>query len=362
MKTDDDTTPKNDETPADDQPASTDASDTSADTTASDSANDQDAPADALSRTPEDLEEEQAEQAVMNTDANTPLAEPPEKKVSPIKKFFRKVNLYLLIFILLLAITAIIATVNYLNSQKEPVEASIASQQLTQDALKQLANTNASVGSASQTLTIQGNAVIDGQTLMRGNLNVAGNLQTAGEITGPSLTISGATNLGDTQINSLQVASNTAIQGNTTMRDLSVSGASTFDGPMTASQITVTNLILSGNATLQVPNHISFTGPAPSRTINAGVLGAGGSASVSGSDTTGTININTGNNPAAGCFARINFRQAFSNEPNVIVSPVGFAAGKTQYYVSRDTGGFSICTSAPAPANAAFAFDYFVTN
>lgn len=315
------------------------------------------APADALSRTPDDLEQEQAQQAA----ANPPKDQPTEKKVSPIKRLFRRVNVYLLIFSLIMIVTAVIAAVNYLNSQKPAPNPDIANQGLSEAALKQLANTDTSVGNTSQTLTIQGNTIIAGQTLMRGNLNVAGNIQTGGTIQGPNLTISGTSNLGTAQINSLQVATNTAVQGSTTLRDLNVSGTSSFSGAMTASQITVSRLILSGNAILQVPNHISFTGPSPSRTINAGVLGSGGSASVNGSDTTGTINVNTGGNPSAGCFARINFNQNFSTQPHVIVSPIGSAAGQTQYYVDRNNSGFSICTSSPAPANQAFAFDYFVT-
>lgn len=316
------------------------------------------APADALSRTPEELEQE-----AQQVQAETPQPEKPaEKKVSPIKRFFRKVNVYFLGFILLVIVAVIISVVNYLNSKKVPTPPSIATQELTEDSLKQLANTDVSVGDTSQTLTIQGNAIIAGQTLMRGNLNVAGNFQTGGSIQGPSLTISGSSNLGDTQINSLQVAGNTAIQGSTTMRDLNVAGASTFGGAMTASQITVTRLILSGNAVLEVPNHISFTGPSPGRTINSGALGAGGSASIDGSDTAGTVNINTGNNPTAGCFVQINFNQRFNNQPHVIISPVGAAAGRTEYYVERSNASFSICAASPAPANQAFAFDYFITN
>lgn len=322
---------------------------------------DQQAPADALSRTPEELEEEQSKQAAEAGASSTPT-DPNEKKLSPLKRIFRKVNLYFLIFLLLVVVAGAVTIVNYLNSQKAPVEPNIATQALTQDALKQLANTDATVGNTGQTLSIQGNAIIAGQTLTRGNLNVAGNIQAGGSIQGPNLTISGTSNLGTAQINSLQVAQNTAIQGSTTLRDLSVSGTSTFSGPMTASQITVTRLILSGNASLQIPNHISFTGPSPSRTINAGVLGAGGSASINGSDTTGTINVNTGSSPTPGCFARINFQQAFTNQPHVIVSPVGVGAGQTQYYVDRNTTGFSICTAVSAPANSVFAFDYFVTN
>ena len=319
------------------------------------------APVDALSRTPEDLGQEQAAQATVTPDTHD-ISAAPAKKVSPLKRFFKKINIYLLGFILLMIIAGATTVVNYLNSQKRTEQPTIATQGLTQDTLKQLANTDASVGNTSQTLTIQGNAVIAGQTLTRGNLNVAGNFQTGGSIQAPSLTISDTVNLGQTQINGLQVAGNAAVQGSTTLRDLSVAGTTSLNGAVTAAQLTVSRLILSGNATLQIPNHISFTGPSPSRTVNGSVLGAGGSANVGGSDTTGTISINTGNNPTAGCFARVNFQQAFSNQPHVIVSPVGAAAGQTQYYVDRNNSGFSICTAAPAPANQTFAYDYFVTN
>ena len=238
----------------------------------------------------------------------------------------------------------------------------VASQQLSADALKQLANTDATVGNTSQTLTIQGNAIIAGQTLTRGNLNVAGNIQTGGSIQAPSLTISGSANIGTAQANTLQVASTFAVQGGTTLADLNVAGTSSFNGAMTASQITVTRLVLSGNAMLQVPNHISFTGPSPTRTVNNSVLGNGGTASINGSDTSGNININTGSNTVAGCFARIIFQQAFTSEPRVIVSPVNAAAGQTQYYVERNLTGFNICTANAAPTNQAFGFDYFVTS
>ena len=319
--------------------------------------NDQ-APADALSRTPEDLGEE----ASRNAENDPKPAQPGEKKISPIKKLLRKINLYLVIFVLLVVVGGAIAVVQYLNSQKAPVEPDIASQELNAEALKQLANTDASVGSTSQTLTIQGNAIIAGQTLMRGNLNVAGNFQSGGPVTAPAITISGTSNLGQAQLNSLQVATNTAIQGTTTLRDLNVAGTTSLSGAVTASQITVSRLILSGNAVLQIPNHISFTGPSPGRSINNAVLGGGGSASINGSDTTGTVNINTGASPQAGCFVRITFNQNFTNQPHVLVTPIGSAAGQLDYYVDRSQSGFSICTNNAAPANQVFAFDYFVTN
>src|SRR5206468_1717571 len=110
-------------------------------------------------------------------------------------------------------------------------------------------------------------------------------------------------------------------------------------------------------------NHIAFTGaPATRGSISNAVLGGGGTANVNGSDTTGTINISTGNAPAAGCFLTINFGQTFANVPHVIISPFGIGAGQTQYYVTKTTSSFSVCTAAAPPANQVFGFDYFVTS
>lgn len=319
------------------------------------------APVDALSRTPEELDEEKAANAAANPTADEPT-KPGEKKLSPFKKFFRKVNLYFLLFGLLLVIAGAITMVNYLNSQKAPNEPNVATQTLTQEALKQLANTDATVGGAAQTLTIQGNAIISGQTLMRGNLNVAGNIQAGGSIAGPSITISGTSNLGETQINNLQVATNLAVQGATTMRDLNVSGTSSFGGAMTASQITVTRLVLSGSGTLQIPNHLTFNGPSPGRSfIGSGILGSGGSTSVNGSDTSGSISLNSGNGPTGdGCIVRVNFNKTFTTQPRVVVSPINRAAGQLEFYVERNTTGFSLCTANTPTANQTFAFDYFI--
>ena len=318
--------------------------------------NNSQAPADALSRTPDDLEQEQAAEEASKPDS---AEKPVDKKVSPLRRFLRRMNVYFLMFVLLLVISGVVTAVMYFNSQKPAVEAEIATQELTQEALKQLSNTNASIGGSSQTLTIQGNATIEGQTLMRGNLNVAGNFQSGGTIQGSGLTIAGSSKLDDTEVNTLQVSSNAAIQGNTTMRNLSVSGTANLSGAVTASQLTVSRLTLSGNAVLEIPNHLRFTGPTPGRSTG-NALGSGGSVSISGSDTSGSINIRTGNNPSAGCFIRVNFHQAFSSSPRVIVSPIGNGAGKTQFYVERDNSGFRVCTANGAPGNSSFGFDYFV--
>lgn len=319
----------------------------------------QEAPADALSKTPEELEEEHAEK-VASGEAEKTEDEEPEKKISPLKKFIRKVNVYFLGFMLIVSVVGVITVVNFLNSQKEPPDPNIANQALSEEELQELATKDATVGGTSQTLTIKGNAVIEGQTLMRGNLSIAGNLQTGGSIQGPSLTISGESNLGSTQINSLEVAQTTAVAGELTAGSLSVAGASSFSGDVTVSKITATQLVISGNGILQIPNHISFTGPSPSRSINSSVLGSGGTASVNGSDTSGSITLNTGGSPQAGCFVEVTFKQPFTKTPRVIVTPIGSTAGNLDFYVNRNATGFSLCTNNAAVANKSFAFDFFV--
>ncbi|HEY4160633.1 MAG TPA: hypothetical protein VGM08_01070 [Candidatus Saccharimonadales bacterium] len=319
----------------------------------------QPAPQDALERTNEDLNNEAAAHAPANP---APDGDKPAKKPSAIKQFLKRFNVYLLLFLLVVVIALVVAVVSYLNSKKAPKSPTVQNQTLTQDTLKQLANSDATVGDSGQTLTVQGNAVFSGQVLVRSNLNVAGTIQLGSTLSVPSLTVSGATNLAATQVNSLQVATSSTFQGPATFQNgINVAGTASF-GSLVAGQITVTKLTMSGNASLEIPNHIAFPGASPARNFSSAPLGAGGSASLNGSDTTGTVNVNTGNGTQSGCFITITFNKPFATTPHVIVSPVGAAAGQMEYYVNRSTTQFSLCTANAAPTGQSFAFDYFITD
>ncbi|HSX05584.1 MAG TPA: hypothetical protein VLF69_03905 [Candidatus Saccharimonadales bacterium] len=314
---------------------------------------------------PQDALEKTNEELGVQTQASTaaPASTKPAKKPNALKQFFKRFNVYLLLFVLVVVVAAAVATVSYLNSKKTPKSPTINTQTLTQDTLKQLANSDATVGDTGQTLTVQGNAIFSGQVLIRSNLNVAGTIQLGSAFSVPELTVSNTANLASTQVNSLQVATGSTFQGIATFQNgMNVAGASSFTGPITANQITVTRLIMSGNSSLEVPNHVAFTGASPGRTVNQGVLGVGGTASINGSDTAGTVNISTGSSPQIGCFTTVTFAKPFASNPHVIISPVGSGAGQTQYYVNRTTTTFSICTANAAPANQVFAFDYFITD
>jgi cytoskeletal protein CcmA (bactofilin family) len=320
---------------------------------------------DSLEKSEEEVAVETDGQSAAEEDAKESAESDDKKKGKgehPIKTFLRRFNVYFLMFLLVLVIAIVIVVVAYLNSKREPVIPSLTNQTLDVETLQQLANADATVGDPNQTLTIQGNAIVSGQMLVRGNLNVAGTIQLGGEFSVPDLIVSGSANLAETQLASLQVAQDSIFQGEVTLQDdLNVAGESTFNGTVTAGHLVVSRLTMSGNGRLEIPNHITFTGANPNRSINPSVLGSGGSGSVNGSDTSGTVNLNTGSNPTAGCFVRVVFNVPYENTPHVIISPIGAAAGQTNYYATVSNTEFSICTANTPPANQSFSFSYFVT-
>ena len=269
-------------------------------------------------------------------------------------------NIYILIFIVIFVAGSGLTVYSMMSAKKKAPLATIGSTALSQTALNELAVSSANLGASAETLTVQSNAIFDGQLLTKGNLTVAGTLQTGGAIQAPSIVVSGAANLNTLQTESLQVANNETVQGTSNIGSLTVDGTSTFDGPITASQISVDKLILSSGGSLTVPDHISFPGASPARTIDSVALGDGGSASINGSDTSGTLNINTGSSPAVGCFAQIVFNQAYTSAPRIIITPIGAPSGTLQYYATTTATGFSICTDSTPASGLAYSFDYFV--
>ena len=290
----------------------------------------------------------------------------PTPKPNSFKQTLKRFRVYLLIVLLLAILGAIFATVTSLNGKKTPPPPSVQSQTLSQSQLKKLA-TSSSTSTSGQTLTIQGNAELDGQALLHSGLYVAGNLQSGGGLSVPELTISNSSSLGNAQASKLQVATTSTFQGVLTLQNgLNVKGNTSFSSASFGT-LTATDISMSGTSQIQVPSHLAFTGAFPGRTISFGVLGNGGSASINGSDTSGTISLNTGNNPQIGCFLTVIFNQPFVHPPNILLGPIGLGAGAIQYstelITSPDTGAttaFKICTANTPLPNQAFGFSYFI--
>jgi cytoskeletal protein CcmA (bactofilin family) len=264
-------------------------------------------------------------------------------------------------FILVVVVGVTIVVVAYLDSKHGSGTSSISSQSLSQSTFSKLANSDSTVGNSGQVLTIQSSAIFAGKVLVRQDLEVAGNLQIGGTLALNDLSVAGTAQFSQVQINkNLSVAGNTSLQGAVTVaKSLQVSGSGSFSGPLSAPQLTTSSLQLNGDLTLT--HHITAGGATPGRT-NGGALGSGGTSSVSGSDTAGSITINTGGSPSAGCFLTVNFTAKYNSTPRVLVTPVGSSAGGLAYYVDRTAAGFSVCDATPPPAGASFGFDYFVVD
>lgn len=284
-----------------------------------------------------------------------------EDKKGSLKHRLLKFNLYLVLFIFILVIAGTILTVAYLQSKKASTTATLQTQSLTADALKQVASSDATIGNTQQILNVQSSAVFAGKVLVREDLEVAGNLRIGGTVALSNITVSGTTQLGQAQINKdLSVAGDTGIQGSLTVaKTLQVNGGGSFSGPISAPQITTSNFQL--NSDLILTKHIVIGGPTPTRS-SGNALGNGGSSSVNGSDSAGAVTVNIGTGASAGCFITVNFATKFNNTPHVLITPVGSDAGTINYYINRNSSNFSICTTMAPPNGSSFGFDYFVVN
>lgn len=282
------------------------------------------------------------------------------KKASPIKRLFQRFNVYLLAFIFLLVLGGVYAGITYLGSKKVPEQPTVATQELTQETLEQLAKGDATVGNATSVLNVQSNAVFAGQVLIGGDLNVAGTLKLGKPLSVPEITVSGTSNLATVQISTLQVAQDVTVQGNTVLqKNLNVGGSADFNGSVRTGNLSATNLTLSGTGAFTLNGRIVAGGATPSRTPG-GALGSGGTVTNSGADMAGIVNINTGGGGGNGCFVTINFTTKFNVPPYIALTPASADAATVDYYILRTTNNFQVCAvGAASSKNMSFTYIVF---
>lgn len=286
---------------------------------------------------------------------------PQQKGPNFFKRLWARMNIYILVFALVMLVaTGVVIVLTVKDRQQANVQNTINTQGLSESTLKQLANSEATIGSSSQVLNIESNAIFSGSVLVKKDLEVAGNIKMNGALALPGITVSGTSSLNQVQATTLNLTGAATVNGILTARGgLSVTGNGNFTGNVSATQVTTGSLQLNGD--LILTHHITGGGAIPG--LSRGIaLGSGGTASVSGSDTSGSITMNTGSSPAGGCFVTINFAKAFSGPPHVSVTPIGAAAGGIPFYVNRSSTSFSVCTTSPAAAGQTFGFDYIILN
>lgn len=268
-----------------------------------------------------------------------------------------RVNIYLMVFILLVVIMGIVAFATYNSQKKSDQESIINSQELSQEELSQLNSGDEKVGDPQQTLTIASNAIFNNRVLVRDNLDVAGTIRVGGALSLPGITVSGTSAFENVQIASnLAIAGNAAVQGTLSIQqNLTVGGTASFAGQISAPSLSVERLIL--NQDLQINRHIDAGGPTPTAS-KGNAVGGSGTVSVSGTDTAGTVSINFSIGSAAGNIANITFTNPFAQTPHVVVTPIGSSCADLNYYVNRTTGGFSINSTNSGGSGTSCAFDY----
>ncbi len=277
--------------------------------------------------------------------------------IKKIKRLLSRVNIYFLMFLLILVIAGMVLFIGLQTAKKQSGNNDINSQTLSTDAINQLKGNDVKIGDSKQTLSIESNAVFAGRVLVQGGTDIAGAVKIGGATSLASVTVSGTSNFDQTQVNTLAVSGTASVQGALTVQStLNVSGGGSFGGPVTAPQVTINTLTL--NQDLQLNRHIDAGGATPSKS-NGTALGAGGTASNSGTDTAGTVVINTGGGPPAGCFVTLNFAQKFNATPHIALTPASSDAASLDYYVNRSSSNFSVCATNPA-AGKSYSFDYLV--
>jgi cytoskeletal protein CcmA (bactofilin family) len=279
------------------------------------------------------------------------------KKGSLATRITNRLNIYLLGFILLIIISLVIIFVVVNSSNKQAaLDEQIKTQELTQEAIDNLSSNEATVGDPKQLLNIESNAVFSGKVLIRDGLDVAGPIKVGGDLNLPGITVSGKSAFDEVQVNTLSIAGDASVQGVLTVQqNLTVNGQGSFSGPLSAPSITIDALSLSGD--IQFARHIDAGGGTPS-VISGGAVGSGGTVTISGTDTAGTITVNVGSGASGGVLATVTFVNKFNDNPHVVFSPVNNPAPNT-FISNRTSSGFSISSSSGLTAGS-ISFDYIV--
>ncbi len=233
------------------------------------------------------------------------------------------------------------------------------------------------VGEATE-LTVGPNSTFRGNVTIGKNVSIGGSLQLNSDFIADSAKF-GQLQAGKVQVESLNVNGDGTISNLNLRKDLNVAGTARLQGQATFSQLVTINnnlnvagsLAVGGTIStrsfsasnlvagdlLTIGGHIVTRGSSPSLSPGSGALGSGGTTSVNGTDTAGTIAVNIGTGAGTGLLASVTFNRSYSATPRVVVSPIGNAM--PGLYVNRTSTGFTVSTSS-ALSPGGYAIDFIV--
>jgi hypothetical protein len=247
---------------------------------------------------------------------------------------------------------------------------------LSSDTLSQLGVSREPVGEATE-LTVGPNSTFRGDLTVGKNVSIGGNLQLNSDFIADSAKF-GSLQAGKTQLESLNVNSDGTLSNLNLRKDLNVVGTARLQGQAVFSQLVTinNNLNVAGSLSvggvistrsfdasnlvasdlLTIGGHIQTRGSAPTL-VPGSALGSGGTTSVNGTDTAGTVAVNVGTGASPGVIARVTFNRSYTAIPRVVASPVGGAM--PGLYVNRTTTGFTLSTSSSLSPGG-YAVDFIV--
>ena len=296
-----------------------------------------------------------------DTAADEKAAAKEVKKENFIKRFITNVNPYLLVFAVIIIVGIVVIVVaSRVNRDTGRAAVEIEGQELDQGAIDELVAAESNIGTVDQTITIGANAIFEGKILVKDSLDVAGSINVGGPLSLPSITVAG-----DGTFRDIDVSNNISIGGSANIQQaLTVEGGATINGGLSvggtisAAAISADSVQFTGD--LQLTRHIDTGGGTPGIS-RSNAVGGGGTVSISGNDVSGTVTINTGSSPPAGIFASISFRSAYNSTPRVQLTPSNSAASTINYYVTRNSSGFSVGSTSVPSASTTYTYDYFIT-
>lgn len=275
-----------------------------------------------------------------NSSENTPDA--PKKKKRSVSK---KELLLLFGFIVIVVLTGLLISRTQQKGDA-PGNVTINTQSLDNGTLNEL--TTSAGDNPKQQLTISPDTLFRNGITVQKSAEILENITVRG-----SSTILGSTTIGGDLLSNgnLTIKGNSNLTGNVAINgQLSVAALNT--GAVNATSVTL-------NGDLGYAGHLRPGGQTPQ--TRGGNASAGGSVSISGNDTAGTISIQTGGGAAAaGELATITFVKAFSGTPKVQLTPVNDAASRLNYFTSRNPNFFTVSSTSSLSANTTYVFDYFV--
>jgi cytoskeletal protein CcmA (bactofilin family) len=279
------------------------------------------------------------------------------------------------------AILAVNAAVIELVLKKQAKTDNLATKgqvSISSEQLSKLGIDRNSIGDTGVQLVVAPDAQFKGKLTVAGDTTVSGKLLLNSTLTTTSANIT-QLQAGNTSLAKLDVNGDTNLSGLNLRKDLLVTGNTQLQGPVTLKQLlTVNNSVniqgnlsvggtftasvfsarsLTSTSTLTIGGHIITSGLNPSFAPGGAALGSNGTASVSGNDSAGAININIGVGASGGILGTVAFRTNYSNAPRVVITPVGVGAN---FYVTNLTvGGFSVGVTAGLPAGG-YRINYIV--